>query len=38
MLPMVARNDNLLYEIAMLPTVARNDMGSSNFGTMLNYK
>ncbi len=40
------RND-LLYEIATLrsqrriatlPIVARNDMGSSNFGTMLNYK
>ncbi len=27
-----------LLEIAMLPTVARNDVGSSNFGTILNYK
>jgi hypothetical protein len=27
-----------LLEIAMLPTVVRNDVGSNNFGTMLNYK
>jgi hypothetical protein len=27
-----------LLEIAMLPMVTRNDMGSSNFETMLNYK
>jgi len=32
------RNDNLLYEIATLPIVARNDMGLSNFGIMPNHR
>jgi len=32
-LPRYARNDNFFYEIAMLPMVASNGMGSSNFGT-----
>ncbi len=32
------RNDNLLYEIATLSSVARNDFSSRNFGTKPNNK